>query len=143
MILKRLVKFFTTSILVILIGISILFLYLFVVSYGFTDSRHYTPKHWILYNFYTIEEVKKAPYLTDESIITFFSQDGTRNPSYGIQYDGKRDIKELENYLTSLGYSEEPDHVFGTLWFSESGDKKANIYDAGENTYMWFMILYY
>ena len=102
-----------------------------------------TPKDWILYNFYTIEEVKNAPYLTDSTAITFYAQDGPSYPGYRIRYNDQIDIKELEDYLSSLGYREKPDPLFGTLWYSQSGDKEANVYDAGETTVMWFNILYY
>ena len=52
--------------------------------------------------------MKHAPYLTDNTTIPFHAQDGTSPLGYEIEYDGRKNIKELESNLLSLGYLKGP-----------------------------------
>ena len=102
------------------------------------DSQHYTRLDRIPYEMFTPDEIKNAPGMTDKSIISYYPQDGTRSEGIKVEYDGRRDIKELEEYLLSLGYHEGYDPIVGKRWYSSGKFRRAYIIGGEGNTVLGF-----
>ena len=102
------------------------------------DSQHYTRLDRIPYEMFTPDEIKNAPGMTDKSIISYYPQDGTSSEGIQVEYDGKRNIKELEEYLLSLGYHEGYDPIVGKRWYSSGEFGRAYIIGGEGNTVLGF-----
>ncbi|SUA53260.1 Uncharacterised protein [Oligella urethralis] len=102
------------------------------------DSQHYTRLDRIPYEMFTPDEIKNAPGMTDKSIISYYPQDGTSSEGIQVEYDGRRDIKELEEYLLSLGYHEGYDPIVGKRWYSSGKFRRAYIIGGEGDTVLRF-----
>lgn len=94
----------------------------------------YTEKDWFKYYFFTPDELKQAPRLTNDYIIGIRAQDGPSPGTATIEFYGTQDTQTLKRYLASLGYYPVIDDFSREVWYSADNELSAQVVAGGENS---------
>ncbi|WP_173632384.1 hypothetical protein [Paramixta manurensis] len=86
---------------------------------GYTESDRLT------YSFYTDEEIKNTPRISNNYYFTWQHQDGGKPEISSIVFSNTDNEVALKEYLVTLGYHHVESSQFGERWESERGPNPA------------------
>lgn len=98
-----------------------------IASICLANSVDYTPRNWLEYHLLAPEEIKQAPFITAHTRIHFRNGDGNSPQIDEVEITGTDDIREIARYLLKQNYHQADDPVFGKIWLSADGKRRALI----------------
>ena len=84
------------------------------------ESSGFTKNQWWAYYFYTDDEIKHAPRLSDDHYYLFRARNGASADMSTVIYRNVTDAQPLRNYLSSLGYHSVNNNPNNERWEKEN-----------------------